>query len=148
MYPNHLSLSHLRSLLSSLGIKFLTDPDTRVPTSSLLTLLPLLFLACNWLSTFELVGNNGSNGLTIELGMSWANSIMEGSFFDALMLLSTSYEISHFTGWLAGDVLTRTAAKFLLPNFCRKIQSHKEFNTLFHESNLFNTAWLYRNEYF
>jgi len=97
--------------LSSLGIKFPTDPDTWAPTSSLLTLLLLLLPACNWLSKFKLIGNNGSNGLTIELGMSGANSIMEGSSFDALMLLSTSYEISHFTGWLVADRLTSHSSK-------------------------------------
>jgi len=66
--------------------------------------------------------------IDIDLGMSWADSIMEGYSFDAPMLLSTSYVISHFTGWLAADRPTHTAAKFLLPNFCQQIQSHKEFN--------------------
>jgi len=111
-----------------LGIKFPTNPVTRAPTSSLLTLLLLLLPTCNWLSTFKLSGNNGSDRLTIELGMSWANSIMERYSFDTLMLLSTSYGISHFTGWLAADGPTHAAAKFLLPNFYRQIQSHKELN--------------------
>jgi hypothetical protein len=50
---------------------------------------------------------------------------MEGYSFDAPMFLSTSYGISH---WLVADGPTHTAAKFLLPNFYRQLQSHKEFS--------------------
>jgi hypothetical protein len=53
---------------------------------------------------------------------------MEGYSFDAPMFLSTSYGISHFTRWLVADGPTHTAAKFLLPNFYRQLQSHKEFS--------------------